>query len=89
MTATIINLGNSRGIKLPEMFLEALDLKDNDAVDLIAYNGKIIIKKICRRKSLKQRVEEFYGKDFDIILKENPCEFEETDWGQPVGGEIW
>ena len=54
-----------------------------------AVNDKIIIKKAYQRKTLKQRVEEFYGKDFEAVLKDNPCEFVETDWGQPVGGEIW
>ena len=89
MTTTIVKWGNSRGIRLPKPFLESLDLKDNDVVDVITDNGKIIIQKLHQRKSLKQRVEEFYGKDFETVLKENPYEFEEMDWGHPVGEEIW
>ena len=89
MTTTIVKWGNSRGIRLPKPFLENLDLNDNDAVDVLTDDGKIIIQKSYRRKTLKQRVEEFYGKDFETVLKENPYKFEEMDWGQPAGEEVW
>ena len=89
MTTTIVKWGNSRGIRLPKPFLESLNLKDNDAVDIVLNNDKIIIKKKYRHKTLKQRAEEFYRKDFETVLKENPYKFEEADWGQPVGEEVW
>jgi antitoxin MazE len=89
MTTTIVKWGNSRGIRLPKPFLESLNLKDNDMVDVLTDNGKIIIQKSYQSKTLKQRVEEFYGKDFETVLKENPYEFKEMDWGHPVGEEIW
>jgi len=38
---------------------------------------------------MRQRVEEFYGADFETAISENSYEFEEVDWGQPAGGEIW
>ena len=89
MTTTIVKWGNSRGIRLPKPFLESLDLKDNDMVDVLADNGKIIIQKSYQHKTVKQRIEEFYGKDFETVLKENPYEYKEMDWGQPAGEEIW
>jgi antitoxin MazE len=91
ITTTIVKWGNSRGIRLPKPFLENLNLKDNDTVDVLTDNDTIIIKKTVNRqhKTLKQRVEEFYGKDFDTVLTENPYEFEELDWGKPVGKEVW
>jgi antitoxin MazE len=90
MTTTIVKWGNSRGIRLPKPFLENLNLKDNDTVDIFTDSDAIIIKKsVSRHKSLRQRVEEFYGKDFETVLKENPYEFEEVDWGKPVGDEVW
>ena len=89
MRTTIVKWGNSRGIRLPKPFLESLDLKDNDIVDVITDNGKIIIQKSRQHKTLKQRVEKFYGKDFETVLEENPYEFEEIDWGAPEGEEIW
>lgn len=85
----MVKWGNSRGIRLPKPFLESLDLKDNDIVDVLTENGKIIIQRSHRSKTLRQRVEEFYGKDFETVLKENPYEFEEIDWGSPVGEEVW
>ena len=89
MTTTIVKWGNSRGIRLPKPFLDNLDLKDNDEVDVITDNEKMIIKKSRPHKTLKQRVEEFYGKDFETVIQENPCEFKELDWGEPSGDEIW
>ena len=86
---TIARWGNSRAIRLPAPLLESLNLKDNDIVEIRTDNDKIIIQKQYQRKSLKQRVEEFYGKDFETVLKENPYEYEEMDWGPPIGDEIW
>ena len=42
-----------------------------------------------KSKTLKQRVEEFYGTDFETAVKENTYDYEEVDWGEPVGKEIW
>lgn len=91
MTTTIVKWGNSRGIRLPKPFLETLNLKDNDLVDVLTDHDMIIIKKSVHyhHKTLKQRVEEFYGKDFESVLEENPYEYEEVDWGESSGEEIW
>jgi len=91
MTTTIVKWGNSRGIRLPKPFLENLNLKDNDVVDVVTDNDAIIIKKSVnhQHKSIKQRVEAFYGKDFETVLREHPYEYEEADSGAPVGEEIW
>jgi len=42
-----------------------------------------------QHKTLRQRMEEHYGKDFDAGLKENPYKFEEWDTGEPVGREVF
>ena len=91
MTTTVVKWGNSRGIRLPKPFLESLNLKENDKVDVFTENNKIIIQKSVypKHKTLKQRVEEFYGKNFETVLKENEYDFEEADWGQPEGNEVW
>ena len=88
-TTTIAKWGNSQAIRLPKPFLESLDLKDNDTVELLLHNDQIIIQKKYQHKTLKQRIEEFHGKDFETVVKENLYEFKEMDWGQPVGEEIW
>jgi len=91
MTTTIVKWGNSRGVRLPKPFLETLDLNENDTVEILAENDAIIIRKSVKHphKTLKQRVEEFYGKDFETVLIEHPQVPEEIDWGPPVGDEIW
>ena len=43
-------------------------------------------------KTLKQRLEEFHGKDLEIILKEaDESNVKPTmiDWGKPEGEEVW
>ena len=94
MTTTIVKWGNSRGIRLPKPFLENLNLKDNDTVDILTDNDSIIIKKSLkyRHKTLKQRLEEFHGKELETILREADESNEKPgliDWGKPVGEEVW
>ena len=91
MTTIIARWGNSRGIRLPKPFLESVNLKENDTVDVQIENNAIIIRKSeqQKHKSVKQRVEGFYKKDFESVLTENPYEYEEVDWGHPVGDEVW
>ena len=94
MTTTIVKWGNSRGIRLPKPFLESLNLSDNDAVDVVTENNTIIIRKSVNRqhKTMKQRLEEFHGKDIETILREADASNEHpvmVDWGKPVGEEIW
>jgi antitoxin MazE len=89
MTTTITKWGNSKGIRLPKAILESLGLKENDTVELSVIDNVIMIKKPYKHKALKQRVEEFYGKDFETALEENPYEFDEIPWSGPVGDEAW
>ncbi|MCL2356849.1 MAG: AbrB/MazE/SpoVT family DNA-binding domain-containing protein [Defluviitaleaceae bacterium] len=91
MTTAIVKWGNSRGIRIPKPFLENLGLKENDTVDILTENNRIIIQKSSNvpHKTTRQRFEDFYGKDFESILKEHPYGFEESDTGEPVGREIW
>lgn len=42
--------------------------------------------------SLKERIEEYYGKSFDKVCAERDCfgeEMKEIDFGEPVGKEYW
>jgi len=94
MTTTIVKWGNSRGIRLPKPFLESLNLKDNDAVNVTTHNDTIIIKKAVKRqhKTLRQRLEEFHGKDLETVMRESDENNESpvmVDWGKPVGEEVW
>ena len=56
-------------------------------VEVTLENEKIVIKKIDtgKHKTTKQRLEEFYGENFEQICIPQ----KEIDWGKPVGNEIW
>ena len=92
MASTIQKWGNSQAVRLPKAILDMVSLKENDPVQIMVENDRIIIKKANNtlgHKSLKQRVEEFYGKDFEAVIIEHSYEYEEVGWGPPVGTEEW
>ena len=92
MQTTIVKWGNSHGIRIPKAFLQSIQIAENDPVDVILENEKIVIKKSNEKKhkTTRERLIEFYGEDF--MLKREPQSEQgsvEIDWGGPVGKEIW
>ena len=87
MQTTIVKWGNSHGIRIPKAFLNNINIVENDPVDIKLEGEKIVIKKIKikEHKTLKQRLFEFYGENFDNIVEPQI----EYDWGKPVGKEVW
>ena len=86
MQTTIVKWGNSHGIRLPKAFLQNIQIYENDPVDVILENEKIVIKKSTQKghKTIKQRLKDFYGENFEDFSSSQ----EEIDWGKPVGNEI-
>jgi antitoxin MazE len=87
MQTTIVKWGNSQGIRIPKAFLKNIHVSENDPVDIILSDEKIIIKKIRHKKhkTTKERLIEFYGTNSaQKIIKQK-----EIDWGSPIGKEIW
>jgi antitoxin MazE len=86
MQTMIVKWGNSQGIRIPKAFLENINISENEPVD-VTLEDEIIIKKVNskRHKTIKERLAEFYGSDFG----QNYIEPKETDWGEPIGKEIW
>ena len=94
MLTTIQKWGNSQAIRLPKTILNQLSLRENDQVDIVAEDDVIVIKKSSRKrrakKSLDQRLEEYYQKPIDEILADDTLYSPvEIDWGKPVGNEVW
>ena len=92
MQGTIQKWGNSHAIRLPKIILDTIDLRENDHVLIAAEKNQIIIRKTNPKpehKPLKLRIEEFYCKDFETVVKECSYEYKELDSGPPVGEEIW
>ena len=87
MQTTVVKWGNSHGIRLPKAFLQNIKIAENDPVDVILENEKIIIKKVNLKehKTIKQRLMDFYGDNY----QEYSTSQKEMDWGKPVGNEVW
>jgi antitoxin MazE len=80
MLSKIQSWGNSQGLRLNKQLLEEAHLKVGQQVDIIAFEGEIIIKptsKIKGRYSLK-----------DLVAKmPQNYKTQEANWGKAVGKE--
>lgn len=74
--------GNSQGVRIPKEVLNTLGLSENDSLELRVDEGRIILEKPFRHRSLKERAEAFGG---ELHLTGD----QEFDWGEPEGNEIW
>jgi len=81
MYSMIQKWGNSQAIRLPKAILEMARLGENEPVQILVEQEKIIIKKTAtgKHKTLKERLAGFEGEYV----------FEEWDTGAPVGREVW
>ena len=80
MTAQVKAWGNSQGIRLPKDLLEGMGIKLNDFLNIEVQGEKIILTKTFKHKTLEERAAEFSGKI-------GP--YEEFEWGESVGREMW
>ncbi len=77
MRAALSKWGNSLAVRIPKALAEAARLREGEAVELKTLRqGEILIR---RRKNLDQLV--------NAITPEN--RHAATEWGPPVGKEIW
>lgn len=72
--------GNSLAVRLPRQIIETARLREGDPLNLsVSKDGAVII----RPTRQKYRLE-------DLVAEITPGNrHDETDWGQPVGNEIW
>ena len=80
MDSQIVKWGNSQGVRLPKSLMQEAGLQVNEKISLIAREGKIIIQKAFIHKTLEERAAEYGG-------ALGP--YEEADWGEPAGRELW
>lgn len=89
MYATVQKWGNSQGLRIPKVLLDALGIRENDRVELVQSDDTISIKKVMpmQHRSLEERLVAFYGKPLNEI--DRIADDTEVDWGTPKGAEVW
>jgi len=74
------NWGNSQGIRFSKEFLKNAGFRPNDTLNAQIVDGKIVLSRSFRHRTLKERAEP-YGGELNLS--------DEIDWGEPVGSEVW
>ena len=88
MYATVQKWGNSQGIRLPNVLLKSLDIKENDQLEIIQVKDGIQLRKAPK---VHRSFEERFAEQFGVPPEESDIRFdnEELDWGGPQGAEVW
>lgn len=79
MTTRVAKWGNSLGLRVPKAVAQEARIEEGDVVDLLVKNGIIVIRPSRPMYSLDELVAR-------ITLRNRHSE---SDWGTPVGGEVW
>ena len=72
--------GNSQGIRFTKEFLKNAGIQPDDVLTADIVDGKIILSRSFRHKTLKERAAQFGGQ---LNLSE------EIERDAPVGSEVW
>ena len=88
MYATIQKWGNSQGIRLPNILLKSLDIKENDRLEIVQIKDGIQLRKTPKQH---RSFEERFFEQFGVSAEESTIHFDngKVDWGTPMGAEIW
>jgi antitoxin MazE len=78
MEAVVRKWGNSLGIRIPNLIVRELSLKDGSFVDIKEKENEMIIKPVQKNK-LSEMLDEINEQNIH----------KEIDTGRPVGNEIW
>ena len=80
MTYRVQKWGNSNGIRIPKVYLDALNLKSGDSINIVREDNKLIITKSEREKAnLKLRIKNY----------DDPMINDKFTWDEAKGKEIW
>ena len=80
MEVQLKSWGNSQGIRFSKEFLKSAGFQPNDTLTAEIVDGKIVLSRVFRHRTLKERAEPYGG---ELRLSE------EFDWGVPAGSEVW
>ena len=80
MTTTVQKWGNSIALRLPKSIAQAAKIERGTTVHLHVVGGKVVIA-VAKKPKLRLK---------DLLAGMKPENLHgETDWGPPVGKEIW
>jgi antitoxin MazE len=82
MLAKIQKWGNSQGIRITKALLSDAQINVGDDVNIAVKDGSLIVTPVQRARK-KYKLKDLVAK----IPKRHQTK--ETDWGEPVGKEIW
>ena len=79
MITKVQKWGNSIGVRIPKAIAQDAEIQEGASVELRVEDGRLVIVPVRRKYTLAELVSK--------ITPEN-CH-PETDWGPPLGKEIW
>jgi len=87
MLTTIQKWGNSQAIRLPKAILETASIKENEQVQILAEQGKIVIAKPKSKREhipLAKRLKDWNGQPYEL-------DSDDKAWLEleAVGDEVW
>jgi antitoxin MazE len=82
MKTQFVKWGNSLALRVPSAFAEDLGATEGKGAVMTIEKGALVVK-VARSKRRRYRLEQL----IDAITEEN--RHPETDWGPPVGNEVW
>ena len=80
MEVQVQKWGNSLALRIPKAFAVETNVTEGSSVEITTEDGNIVLKPI---KKPRYSLDDLVGG----ITKENL--HDETDWGKPVGNEVW
>ena len=80
MTASVVQIGNSRGIRLPKNILRELNIEDE--VEMIVHNNALIIKSVERkpREGWDEAFAKMSKNKADSLLLGENIDSEDFEW---------
>jgi antitoxin MazE len=79
VTTQVSKWGNSLGVRLPKSVAREAQLDEGDTVDVSVDNGVIVIRPSRPRYSLDELVGRITARNRHT----------ESDWGGPLGDDVW
>ena len=83
MKTEFLKWGNSLALRVPSAFAKEVGASEGRRADMTVENGALVVKLAKPKKRRRYLLETL----IDEITEEN--RHAETEWGPPVGNEIW